>query len=376
MDTARLLLETLRLRPAARSHDTAARLAPVWEKAKTRGLMRLVAHEGCALWLLRRLHELGIVPEREFMHALKRSALDDAARNMLVDAEAEAVQRILASEGFPHVLLKGTARRAAAIQYPYADARATRDVDILLPDACARLAWDRLRERGYVPVLAPGQGLGTTHHLLPVWGPARVSVELHTSMLRGLPADEGWRRANVKAMEIPYAGRRAVVPCATELLWQGLAHGLSHDEHAWRLRFFLDVAVICASGVPIQWELVAGRLDAGEIENVRRARAWLGAAALIGGTHLPEEIAAGVAPFDLERLIRWRIAVLGRFGLRTRVAEKLLTEGTRTEIGLRLAPSAPRVSALTQARHTLAAAMARGAYHVWRQVGAVAGSLS
>jgi hypothetical protein len=365
--TTRLLLETLRLHPAARSHETATRLAPAWARGNTRGLPRLVAYEACGLWLSRRLHELGIVPEPEFLHALKRSALDDTARNMLVDAEADAVQRFLTGEGVPHVLLKGTARRAAASRYPYADARATSDVDILLPEASARPAWERLCERGYVPVLAPGKGLGTTHHLLPVWGPSRVAIELHTSMMRGLTPDESWRRATADATTITHAGRQVLVPSATELLWHGMAHGVSHGENAYRLRYFLDVAVICASGVPIDWQLVGERLDAGEIREPRRARAWLGAAAWLGGSHVPADISDGVAPFDLERMLRWRLAVLGRFGLRTRVAEKLVTEGTRSEIGLGLTPAAPEVSALVQTRHTLAAAMARGVYHVWRQ---------
>jgi hypothetical protein len=365
VDLARLLFETLRLpRP---DNAPPASLATAWAAASTRGLARLVLYEGCALWLARRLREIGASPEPSFRAWLEQRAHDETARNMLVDAESHATLEFLSREDVPHVLLKGTARRAGATLFPYADARATHDVDILVPETRARGLWDRLRASGYAPV-PPPEGVipSTIHHLPPLSSRTRVSVELHTSTSRGVPVEEGWRRATSGGLEVERNDMRMRIPSATELLWHGAAHALSHEEQAFRLRFLLDVAVICASGAHLDWRAVAARLDAGEIADVHRARAWLGAAARLGDTDLPPEVAAGVPAFETERALRWRVAVLRRVEPSARAAEKLLGEGTRVEIGMGLTPTVPGTTLFQRGRRRIAAVMARGAYLLWR----------
>ena len=98
---------------------------------------------------------------------------------MLVDAEAEGLLRYLSARGVPYVLIKGTARRAAAGRYPFADARATRDVDVLLPAACVPEVWSALRRDGWPFATDPAATPPDHYHPPPLLGPHRVGVELH-----------------------------------------------------------------------------------------------------------------------------------------------------------------------------------------------------
>src|SRR2546428_691104 len=140
MHPAELLVHTLRL---GGGFD-AGGLAAQWREAGTTGLVRLVEFEQCALWLERRLRQIGAsaLTERDFASWLRERAHAETARNLLVDAQVAAVARLLAEWDVPHVFLKGTARRAASDLYPFADARATHDVDVLVPATHAPAVWD------------------------------------------------------------------------------------------------------------------------------------------------------------------------------------------------------------------------------------------
>lgn len=363
MRTHDLLFRTLQLRP----ETPAVELAEAWCAERPDGLLALTAYEGAAQWVLRRLQTTASDASAPagFVQSLRVRTRQEAARNLLVDAEAERVIARIEAAGIPCVLIKGTARRAAAARYPYADARATHDVDVLVPADAAGRAWGDLRAAGYGRV----SEATSPHHLPPLIGEGSVGVELHTSLAHAMAPDEAWRRTTDGADELEWSGRRVRVPSATELLWHGLAHALKATMVAWRLRYFLDGSAILAAGQPIMWPVISERLDAGEAGDPAQARRWLGAAARLAGGALPAEVAGNEAAFDVARALRWRRAVLARhkdalFGAR------LLEEGTRVELGLSTAPAVEGTGPLLQARRRLGGRAARMVYVVWRALNA------
>ena len=323
MHPAELLVHTLRL---GGGFD-AGRLAAEWREARTTGLVRLVEFERCALWLERRLRQIdaSALTERGFAKWLRQRAHAEAARNLLVDAQAAAVAQLLAEWNVPHVFLKGTARRWAANLYPFADARATHDVDVLVPAAQAQAVWDGLRGVGYEPAMPPGKVPVPPehHHLQPLWDGTRVAVEVHWSTAPGVAPDLAWHRANAHAREITRDGLRLRVPSATELLWSGMTHSLRHRANAFRLHFLLDGAAIWASGTALDWPEIHRRLTAGEAGARARGGGWLGAAAWLAGAGRPSAIAHDVRHFDVPAAVRRRWALLRYIPADGRVGELL-----------------------------------------------------
>jgi hypothetical protein len=305
---ARLLLETLRFRGA----PPLERLASEWVHADVRGLSRLVALEGCAIWLYRRLRQIGVLEaiQPEFGRWVATSAREEIARNLLIETEAQALAGILQQMAIPSVFLKGVARRLAVDRYPFADARVTGDVDVLVPANRARAVWHGLRLMGYERTNPSGPPRPDHHHLPALWSERGVGVEIHTTNAQGVSPDEAWRRHYLAGMDVEHGGQRFRVPPATELLWSGMAHGLLHPEIAFLLGFLFDAAVIWTSGASLDWSEVRRRLDAGEIVDRTAAAAWLGAAIELGGVEAPPALTGRITPFDLERVLRIRLAVL------------------------------------------------------------------
>jgi regulator of extracellular matrix RemA (YlzA/DUF370 family) len=359
-----LLLATLRLGGGAAPE----RLRAVWRATPTPGLERLVEFEGCALWLYRRLAQIGAagVGGGPFTAWVARRARDAAARNLLVDTQATDVVRTLTAHDIPHVLLKGVARRAVAQRLPFADARATHDVDVLVPAARAEQAWLRLRAHGYELVGRAG-GIRTGHfHLPPLWNASRVAVELHTASGPHVSPAEAWRRATIGGCELARDGVQVRVPAATELLWHGLTHALRHGADTFRLRVLLDGAAILAAGVELDWAEIEQRLGSAEAAPAAVARAWLVAAAELAGTPLPGTLRPGPFRLDLVRALRWRCSVLRLLPPSARLAGVLAGEGSRLELGQEWSDPPRRAAPLRHSAQRLRAAAARGAYRLWR----------
>lgn len=318
MRAARLVAHTLRLGNGLEPTQLAAQ----WRDARTGGLDRLVEFEGCALWLQRRLQQIGAasLAELGFASWLRRRAHADAARNLLVDAEMTVVAKLLARWGVPHLFIKGSARRLACQLYPFADARATHDVDVLVPADAAQPVWDRLRAWGYGPAMRPDETPPEHHHLPALWNDGRVAVEVHCSTSPYLAPAAAWTRATAGASDVERDGLRLRVPGATELLWNGLAHGLRHRANGFRLHFLLDGAAIWASGATIDWREIVRRAQAGEAG--RRAGRWLSAAAWLAGVD-PSAVAAELRPFDVPGAVSRRGALLRYFRANGRLGELL-----------------------------------------------------
>jgi len=305
---ARLLLETLRFRGAPPPQQ----LASEWVQADVRGLAQLVALEGCAIWLYRRLRQIGVLDEvqTEFGEWVAASAREVTAQNLLIEAEAQSLARIFHELGMPFVFMKGVARRLTVDRYPLADARATSDVDILVPAARAWEVWHALRLMGYERTTPWMRPRPEHHHLPALWNERQVGVELHTTNAPNVPAAEAWRRYYEGGMDVECGGVRVRVPSATELFWSGTAHGLLHPDIAYELVPLFDTAVIWASGAAVDWVEIRRRLDAGEIVDRVAAAAWLGAAASIAGADPPEVLIGRIAPYDVECALRLRLTVL------------------------------------------------------------------
>jgi len=284
---------------------------------------------------------------------------------MLVDEQTEETVRALSAQGIPHVLIKGSARRAAAGRYPYADARATRDVDLLLPKQCVQEVWDDMRRMGWQYGTDPAVTPSDHYHPPPLVGPHRVAVELHWSTGYAITPEEAWRRANDGAVELDWHQVRVRVPSATELLWHGITHALHAGPLGFRLCYFLDGAAILASGAPIDWDRMAARLAAGEDVDAWVARAWLRAAAEFSACELPASVRGAAAPFDIARALAWRLAVVARGGAEG-LGARLVEEGTRTELGLPVASVVEGTGSLTQSRRWVAGRVARLTYRAWR----------
>jgi len=247
-----------------------------------------------------------------------------------------------------------------ADRYPFADARLTRDVDVLVRAADIDRAWNGLRARGYTQLTD-----AVPHHAPGLVGPRRVGVELHTSMAHALAADLAWERATGDAETVMWHGAAVRVPSATELLWHGTTHALLHDPSAFRLRYFLDATTIMAGPGPIRWDRIRGRIEAGQAGDAVIARAWLGAAAVLAGAVPPADVLAAVPPFDVARAFAWRLLVLERAGWSSRVTEGLIMEGMLAELGLPRRGVVAGTGPAVRWRRRAAALAARTAYRAW-----------
>ena len=322
MHPARLLLDTLRFGEA----PPAERLAAAWAEADVRGLARLVTFEGCAIWLHRRLRQIAALQRVDpvFGAWVVGEARDQTARNLLIEAEAQTVAEIFHGLNVPHVFMKGVARRLTADRYPFADARVTSDVDVLVPADHAREAWHGLRRAGYERTRPTAPPRPQHHHLSALWSERSVAIEVHISNARRVPPAEAWRRHYEAGVDVERGGVRFRVPPATELFWSGMAHGLLAPDVAFFLVLLLDAAVIWASDALVDWPEIRRRLDTGEIVDRTAAAAWLGAAAALSGVEPPTALEGRIAPFDLERALRLRLAVFRRvqppYGLRKALA--------------------------------------------------------
>jgi putative nucleotidyltransferase-like protein len=265
-------------------------------------------------WAYRRLRRLAVLEhiDRRLADWLAEQVREETARNLLIDAETDALVVVLQRLEIPSVFTKGVARRLAAERYPLADARSTNDVDLLVPAVRAWDVWNELRGLGYERTNLTKPPRPEHHHLPALYCDRRVGVEIHTTHAQGIPPQESWRRLYTHGMDVRRGHLTYRVPSATELFWNGTAHALRIPDIAFLLVRLLDAAVIWASGATLDWQEIARRLDAKEIVDSVAASAWLGAAADLAGVPLPPELAGRIVRYDLARVLELRFMVLRR----------------------------------------------------------------
>jgi len=368
----RVLVETLRSRPRIPEQS----LAAAWRTLRPAPLLGLIQLERCALWLYRRIRVLNLEPAvpPELLAPLRDQATQLAARNLLVDAQALELSRWLKARGTPHIFLKGIALRASAAQLPYADARSTNDVDVLVPEEQAQPVWEAMQREGYTVVRDPSDNR-TVHHLFPLWNANKIAVEIHTSISPTIAAQDIWERTRAHAHEASWQAVSVPVPSPTDLLWHSVSHAMRDGALAWHLRYFQDPAVILASGVPIEWDEVERRIAAGVPAQRERAARWLGTASWLADVPLPASMAALAPPCDLLGLLAWRHWVLSHTTGRPRVQKTLLEEASRAE-GKLLVRSLEELDPARRPRRVGSAIAGQAAYGLWRVARVLGGGRS
>ncbi len=341
-----------------------------------RGLTELVGYEGASIWLYRRLRAsstLGALPV-ELGERLREQAVEAAALRLRVEEVVAEVAGLFASRAIPVILIKGAARGALAHRYPWLDARATRDVDLLLPEDRIQGAYQLLLDSGYAPTRAHVGPPRIHHHLPAVWNERQVAVELHQSTSMRVPPAVAWSRANDRAEEVEWAGQRVRVPDATEMAWSAIAHGTADAARGFRLDRFLEVAALVADGAPVDWTVVSDRsrsteavgpgIPPGDANAV--VLGWL-AAALALGSRADPPATLGRPAFNLRGLLEWRLAILRtRSRLGRGFAERLLQEGPRALIGLPVQSSPAEASWSNRVRRRVAGHASRMMFRAWR----------
>ena len=372
---AHLLLDTLRLTPEGDRDDLAARWSRPEIAARTEAIAAWIAWEQGEQWLLRRLATARVLAEApvDLVEGLRAGARRDAMAAMTADADAADAVRVITAQGVPCMLLKGPARRASASSLTLADARLTRDVDVLVPARDGERLWHQFRSRGYAPFeydpanLPPGESEvqgPSPYHLRTLVREGAAAVELHLSTERGLPPAVAWNRLWSSARTVSWQGLEVRVPSFTELLWQAITHADVTWTAGWSLRYWLDAASVLAAQ-PVEWETILARLQSMSPWERALAFRWLAVAIRLAGTPLPPAVAR-VAPLDFLGLVTWRLAMLTRFRRSASWRQKLLDEATRAEAGLGLAPLVGGRAWPVHARRRAATLAARAAYLAWR----------
>jgi len=376
-EVADLLLTTLRLR----GDCDVAGLRRRWADLDPAGLAALAEYEGSVLWLHRRLRELGLVDvvPATLSEWLSTRARRLAARNLLVDAQRDDLVAILNDLRVPHVLLKGVARRLVADRYPYADARATSDVDVLVPEQLALSSWEQLLKAGFTATSGRTASYDGHFHLPPLINGRAVNVEIHTSTSSCLPAAIAWRRFDRSAQVAACQGGPTRVPAATELLWHAITHAPLPDPLAFRLRFLQDAEVSWAAGAEIDWSEIASRFSSDELPDRALARRWLGTATQLSGVPDTETYLGSLPALDLSQALSWRLTVFRLLGARdvratrsiwgrhpvSRARRLLIDEATRA--AAELPPLPPlNTTSLHRAGRRVVAGVGRLCYHGWR----------
>ena len=376
-EVADLLLTTLRLR----GDCDVAGLRRRWADLDPAGLAALAEYEGSVLWLHRRLRELGLfdVVPANLSEWLSTRARRLTARNLLVDAQRDDLVAILNDLRVPHVLLKGVARRLVADRYPYADARATSDVDVLVPEQLALSSWEQLLKAGFTATSGRTASYDGHFHLPPLINGRAVNVEIHTSTSSCLPAAIAWRRFDRSAQVAACQGGRTQVPAATELLWHAITHAPLPDPVAFRLRFLQDAEVGWAAGAEIDWSEIASRFGSAELPDRALARRWLGTATQLSGVPDTETYLGSLPALDLSQALSWRLTVFRLLGARdvratrsiwgrhpvSRARRLLIDEATRA--AAELPPLPPlNTTSLHRAGRRVVAGVGRLCYHGWR----------
>ena len=306
-------------------------------------------NEGAAIWLSRRLKELGIALPAEPQAQLDKAAKRGLAHALRVDGETATSLATLRAVGIEAVPLKAAAMRRLTARVPYADARAPNDLDLLVREADARRAFDTLLAKGYH--VQKDTNPPEHHHLPPIAGPLGIAVELHSSTAPEVTPDEAWFRATRE-------------PRDTELLWHAASHAVfdinDHAAKGTRLRNWIDAAALLSARAPIDWALIRGRLDSGESAQPDSVRAWLRTAAWLGGVTLERDALGRDGPaMDLGRLIAWRLHVIRQHGRESRWARRLLEESARGESLLPVEPANTEATTGARLRHVIGARAAR-----------------
>jgi hypothetical protein len=183
-------------------------------------------------------------PLRTYLDAALRL---NGKRNDRLCRQLEQVAAKLNAIDVEPILLKGAAHLIADI-YPTSAARLMSDLDLLVPQARARDAFDAMLEIGFV-VDTP-LSYEDHHHLPPMrHSETNIVIELHTRLLHTMSdpiVPVSW--VHEQARLTPFRGTRVKIPTPTILIGHGIVHDqLNHERYARKqleLRQLVDFAVV------------------------------------------------------------------------------------------------------------------------------------
>lgn len=176
--------------------------------------------------------------------ALEAALRQAALQNMQFFHHLSAVLQRLAEVNIPVIPLKGA--YLAEKVYPNLAARPMGDLDLLVPKAELERAYEEIRRLGYRPAMLfhPDREVKGSHHLPPLVGPDRLSIEVHWTLIPPYlphPIDlEGlWQRAQ----PITLSGQPALALSTPDLLLSLILHLCQH-QFKFGLRTLLDLAEV------------------------------------------------------------------------------------------------------------------------------------
>ena len=186
-----------------------------------------------------------------------------------LEQHLKALVAFFSTIGIESLLLKGAG--LGITHYGSLAERPMVDLDILVPEAQARDAWNAVRDKGWrfeTPAAFDEIYDKAHHHLPPLLEPSgtMTTLEVHTGLHPGtapisMPAQRVWERARI----IDLDGHETRVPCAVDQVIHLCTHfAWSHalDSAGWRT--FRDIDRILRQDTPDPGELV---------EEAKRAKA-------------------------------------------------------------------------------------------------------
>ncbi len=251
-------------------------------------------------------------------------AFQEIAANMYVDAESEATIRLLHSWDVPFMLMKGD-RPAGLGRVALCRRAADRRRGPAAPRAAVMPTWERLRAGGWPLATDPGKTPPGHYHPPPLRGPSGISVELHGSTASTITPQEAWRRHDATATRLRWRGLDVRIPSTTELFWQAMVHAAMDGHESFRLRYFLDAAVLMAAAAADRLGHPQGPPRRRWKPGIPRSPAPARGGGAMAGTPVPAALDGPVAAFELSRAITWRLRALAggeRSGLRGRLIEE------------------------------------------------------
>ncbi len=173
--------------------------------------------------------------------------------NEILFRELGPVLDALGKAGIPVLLLKGAALVAGV--YGESGLRPMADLDLLVPDARARDAFETLRALGWRSLAPRPERLLDARHGTSFKGPSGHEIDLHWYLLWENCAREADAPLWEAAVEARLGARAVRIPCAADQLLHVVVHGLQWSPLP-PLRWAADAFLLVASDA-MDWDRLA-----------------------------------------------------------------------------------------------------------------------
>jgi hypothetical protein len=221
------------------------------------------------------------------------------ARRMAAGQQLAAILRALAAAHVSSIVLKGP---VVADFYPLPALRAYGDLDLLVRGAQLGVAEKALNDLGYVCTRPKTRTAESHRHLPPMMSDQeRLAVELHSRLddpgrVGRLPVDNLWARAAPWSVN----GQQALRLHGVDAVLYLCRHAAIQHWGRWYLRSVVDLAQMTAGWGPGEWDALARRALAWELD--RAVVLMLVLVEQVLGVDAPAETMAALYPTEGEPL--------------------------------------------------------------------------